>query len=50
MSQLVVTVNVVPSSPILFTLMMEVLGSSKTLVLLRATWLNGPEGGVHHEF
>jgi hypothetical protein len=38
MHQLPVTANVVSSSPILVSLMMEVLRSSKTLVLTRATW------------
>jgi hypothetical protein len=31
---------VVPSSPILVTLIKEALGSSETLVLTRATWRN----------
>jgi hypothetical protein len=41
--QLLVMANVVPSSPILVTLMIEVLCSSETLVLTRATWRNIPE-------
>jgi hypothetical protein len=43
--RLLVTANV-PSSTILVTLMMEVLSSSKTLVLTRATWRNIPEDTV----
>jgi hypothetical protein len=35
--RLLVTANVVPSSPILLTLMMEALSSSETSVLTRAT-------------
>jgi hypothetical protein len=41
--QLLVTVNVVPSSSILFTLMIEVLSSSETSVLTIATRSNIPE-------
>jgi hypothetical protein len=37
MCRLIVTANVVPSSPILVTLMIEALGSSETSVLARAT-------------
>jgi hypothetical protein len=45
---LLVTANIVPSSPILVTMMMEVIPSSETLVLARATWHNIPEDGILH--
>jgi hypothetical protein len=38
--------NVVPSSLILFTLMMEELHSSETPILARTTWRNIPEYGI----
>jgi hypothetical protein len=41
--QLQVTGNVVPSSLILFTIMMEAIPFSETLVLTRAKWRNFPE-------
>jgi hypothetical protein len=40
MHRLLVTSNTVPSSLILVTLMIEGIGSSKTLVLTRVTWHN----------
>jgi hypothetical protein len=38
--------DVVPSSPILVTLMKEAPSSSETLVLTRATWYNIPGDAV----
>jgi hypothetical protein len=42
MLQLLVTANLVPSLPILITLMMEAIHPSKTLVLTRTTCCNTP--------
>jgi hypothetical protein len=42
-SQLPVTANAVPYSPILVTLMMEALHSSETSLLTRASWYTIPE-------
>jgi hypothetical protein len=43
MRRLIVTANVVPSSPILATLMMEALQPSQTSILTRATRRHAPE-------
>jgi hypothetical protein len=46
--RLLVTANVVPTSPIIFTLMMEAIRSSETPVVTRTTHHNIPVDGILH--
>jgi hypothetical protein len=46
--RLLVTASVVPSSPILVTLVMEKIRSSEMSVLKRATLRHVPEDDIHH--
>jgi hypothetical protein len=48
--RLLVAANVVPSSPIFVTLMMEAIHSSETSVLRRAARRHIPENGILHSY
>jgi hypothetical protein len=45
---LLVTVNVIPTSPILVALMMEAIRSAEPSILIRATRRYIPEDGILH--
>jgi hypothetical protein len=45
---LVITANVVPSLPILVTLIMEMKRSTETLIIIRATRRHIPEDDIFH--
>jgi hypothetical protein len=47
---MLVTAKVVPSSPILVTLMMDLIRSSESSNLTRATQRNIPEDGILHTY
>jgi hypothetical protein len=46
--RLLVTASVVPSSPILVTLMIEALNSTETSVFTTARWRKISEGAIFH--
>jgi hypothetical protein len=46
--RLLFTANVVPSSPIPVTLVMDAIRSSETSAITRATWRNIPEVSIIH--
>jgi hypothetical protein len=46
--RLLITANLVPSSPILVTLTMDALHSSEPYVITRVTWRNISEDGILH--
>jgi hypothetical protein len=48
MLRLLITANIVPSSPNLVILMMEAICSSEMSVLTRAIWCNIAEDGIFH--